>query len=492
MKQNSLYIFIGGFVAGILFRSFVNLGFSFSIFLIALSGAIFLATLREARRVSIAFFILAAGFGVLRFDIADLNKGNIVLDEVVRQEIIAEGILVDEPDERENHTKLIILLDTILVPTKSAVEDKIIVTADIHPRFSYGDKLRIKGELKKPKNFAGDDGQIFDYVSFLEKDDIFYQIFYPELELVSSGNGNVLKHTLFAFKKSFLEKVSRVIPDPQVSLLGGLVVGAKQSLGEKLQDDFRKTGIIHIVVLSGYNVTIVAEAIMRFFSFLPYVFGVLIGAIAIIFFAIMTGASATIVRASMMALLVLAARASARKYLITRALFLAGFLMLLHNPKILVFDSSFQLSFMATIGLIYLAPKIEKHFHLMPTKWQLREFAVATVATQIFVLPMILYKMGMLSLVALPVNLLILMFIPLTMLLGFLTGMIGFASTLLSFPFAFITNALLMYQLKVVDIFASLPFSAIEIDYFPLWAAVFVYIIYGLFILKLNKPDSLQ
>ncbi|MDP6387967.1 MAG: DUF4131 domain-containing protein, partial [Candidatus Pacebacteria bacterium] len=158
MKQNSLYIFIGGFVAGILFRSFVNLGFSFSIFLIALSGAIFLATLREARRVSIAFFILAAGFGVLRFDIADLNKGNIVLDEVVRQEIIAEGILVDEPDERENHTKLIILLDTILVPTKSAVEDKIIVTADIHPRFSYGDKLRIKGELKKPKNFAGDDG----------------------------------------------------------------------------------------------------------------------------------------------------------------------------------------------------------------------------------------------------------------------------------------------------------------------------------------------
>ena len=262
------------------------------------------------------------------------------------------------------------------------------------------------------------------------------------------------------------------------------MVGAKQSLGDELQEDFRKTGIIHIVVLSGYNVTIVAEAIMRFFAFLPHMFSLSLGAISIIFFAILTGGSATIVRASMMALFVLLARATGRTQTITRALFIAGFLMLLHNPKILVFDSSFQLSFTATLALIYLAPKIEKHFHLLPTRFQLREFAVATVATQIFVLPMILYKMGTLSLVALPVNLLILVFVPITMLFGFITGMLGFVSTIISLPFAFITNALLTYQLKVVDIFASLPVAAIEINYFPIWIAVLIYIIYGIVIWK--------
>lgn len=487
MKQKFLYVIIGGFAVGVLFRSFFNLGFSFSVFLIALSGALFFLhftlqqeqSLLEYKGLSfmIALFIISAGFGVLRFDVADLNKGSAALDKKVGREVVLDGIIVDEPDERESNTRLIVELS----PKQGLGQSKAIITTDIYPRFSYGDKIEVKGELLKPKNFIGEDGNSFDYVSYLAKDDIFYQMFYPEVELIERGHGNPVKRILFAFKRSFLEKVGRVIPDPQVSLLGGLVVGAKQSLGEKLQEDFRKTGIIHIVVLSGYNVTIVAEAIMRLFSFLPYVFGVSIGAIAIVFFAIMTGASATIVRASMMALLVLLARATGRTSAATRALFLVGFLMLLHNPKILVFDSSFQLSFTATLALIYLAPKIEKYFHLIPTKWQLREFAVATAATQIFVLPMILYKMGTLSLVALPVNLLILVTVPLTMLFGFITGIVGFVSTFLSFPFAFATNALLTYQLKVVDIFASLQFAAIEINYFPIWIAVLIYTIYGLF-----------
>ena len=224
---------------------------------------------------------------------------------------------------------------------------------------------------------------------------------------------------------------------------------------------------------------------MRFFSFLPHLAGISIGAIAIIFFAIMTGASATIVRASIMALLVLLARATGRTYAITRALFIAGFFMILHNPKILVFDSSFQLSFMATLGLIYLEPKIEQYFKLVPTKWQLREFATATVATQLFVLPLILYKMGDLSLVALPVNMLILAFVPLTMLFGFLTGVLGFVSTILSLPFAYVTYALLTYQLKVVELFASLPFASLHINHFPVWAMLFIYMVYALLLWKL-------
>jgi len=197
--------------------------------------------------------------------------------------------------------------------------------------------------------------------------------------------------------------------------------------------------------------------------------------------------TATVVRASFMALLVLLARATGRTYAITRALFIAGFFMILHNPKILVFDSSFQLSFTATIGLIYVAPKIEQYFKLVPTRWQLREFATATVATQLLVLPMILYKMGDLSLVALPVNLLILASIPITMLFGFLTGIIGFMSTFLSLPFAFVTYALLTYQLKVVDLFASLPFASLHVNSFPLWGALLLYALYGLLIWKLNE-----
>ncbi|MEK7147475.1 MAG: ComEC/Rec2 family competence protein, partial [Patescibacteria group bacterium] len=102
-------------------------------------------------------------------------------------------------------------------------------------------------------------------------------------------------------------------------------------------EKFRTVGVIHIVVLSGYNITIVAEFIMRLLAFLPRAARLAGGALAIILFAVMTGGSATIVRASLMAILVVVARATGRIYGITRALLLAGFLMVLHNPKILVF-----------------------------------------------------------------------------------------------------------------------------------------------------------
>ena len=166
-----------------------------------------------------------------------------------------------------------------------------------------------------------------------------------------------------------------------------MTVGAQESLGEKLQDNFRKTGIAHIVVLSGYNVTIVSEAIMRVFSFLQNVFKFSFGGIAIIFFVLMTGASATAVRAGIMAILVIIARITGREYDALRALLIAGVIMIIQNPKILAFDSSFQLSFMATLGLLYVSPRIYKYFKFITTKFQFRELVVSVIATQLLFCP---------------------------------------------------------------------------------------------------------
>lgn len=487
-----IYIFISGFGLGILFRSFFNFGFSFSLFILLLSFSLFIffQYSRRKRIILLAFLLLlGVSLGLVRFDVADVRHGDTFLSELIGERIIVEGIVIDEPDERENHTKLTVIFESVF---DKKVKSKALITIDSYPQFSYGDKIYIEGKLAVPKKFTTDNKNVFDYPAFLSKDGIFYLMFYPKVTLISSGGGNVVKRTLFSLKNEFLERISRVIPEPQASLLGGLVVGAKQSLGDELQDDFRKTGIIHIVVLSGYNVTIVAEAIMRFFAFLPSMLSLSLGAFTIVLFAIITGASATIVRASIMALLVLLARATGRTYTITYALFIAGFFMILQNPKILVFDSSFQLSFMATLGLIHLAPQLEKYFKLVPTKWQLREFATATIATQLFVLPLLLYKMGELSLVALPVNMLVLVFVPLTMLFGFLTGMMGFLSTTLSLPFAYISNALLSYELWVVDIFASLPFASVQIDTFPAWLAILFYVLYGFLIFFFMKRQQIS
>jgi len=493
----NLIVFISGFLGGILFHSFFDLSYYFSLFWLLVGGSIFayslLFNIRIRRVFTVALFLVSIGLGLLRYDISDFYKGNLLLDNFVGKEIKALAFVSEEPDEREFNTRLIISFQKLFIENGwIEINSKAIISVDQYPVFSYGDEVEIVGILKKPENFENENGREFNYVAYLAKDGIFYQMSNPKIKLVSRDKGNLVKEKLFAIKNAFLKSVQKIIPEPHSALLGGLVVGAKESLGKNLLDAFRKTGIIHIVVLSGYNITIVAEAIMRAFSFLPRFVGISLGSLSVIFFAIMTGASATIVRASIMALLVILARATGRVYEITMALCLAGFVMVLHNPKILIFDPGFQLSFLATIGLIYLAPKIEKYFKFVPTEWGFKEFAIATVSTQIFVLPLIMYQTGELSLVSLPVNLLILVFVPATMLFGFLSGVVGFISTLFAMPFAFVAYALLAYQLKVVEIFSSLSFSSVHIEFFPLWLALAIYAVYVFMIYKMQKNASKQ
>ena len=488
-------IFVG-FVVGILCRSFFNFGIAFSFFLFFLGMCLFLLDKLDSeanisgRKFMLAFFVLAAGIGMLRFDFSDYGARNPILETMLNKEVTLRGIITDEPDERADSFRLVISLDSFVEGDKATnTSGKILLVAPLYPKLHYGDKLEFRGYVTKPKVIVENSGRFFDYPGYLAKEGIYYQVNRAQISLISSGEGNFIKKNLFALKNVFLAKVGNVLPEPHASLLGGLLVGAKRSLGDNLLLDFRRAGVIHVVVLSGYNITIVAQSVMKFFSFLPWFFGQASGAFSIILFAIMTGGSATVVRASIMALLVIFAKTISRRYDIKRALLFAGLIMVFQNPKILVFDSSFQLSFMSTVALIYVSPLLEKYFSFVTEKFNLRSVVVATLATQIFVLPMLLYKMGEFSLVALPVNILILSFIPATMLFGFLSGMVGFISATLAFPFAYITFALLEYELRVVGLFSHLTFAAFAVPSFPLWLAVFVYMFYiaAIFIIHRRK-----
>jgi len=295
------------------------------------------------------------------------------------------------------------------------------------------------------------------------------------MEVVSSGNGNPIKNTLFSLKEKFLEKMNFAIASPENLLMGGLILGEKSSFNKVLRQSFVDTGTIHIVALSGYNVTIVAEWFMKLFSFLPKNLGIGMGILAILLFILMTGGSSTAIRAGIMATLVLIARATGRNYDVARALILAGVFMILLNPFVLVYDVSFQLSFIATIAVIFFTPRIEKYFLWVPTFFKLRDIVSVTSAAYIFVLPFILYKMGNLSLVALPANILILPFIPFTMLLGFITSFLGVIWYVLAVPFGYVSYLFLHYELGVVNFFSNLPFAAFSIPNFPLILTVLIY-----------------
>lgn len=459
------------FLCGVLLRSIQEIPQTVLWITLGCSIGIFLFWLFFRRRIFVysACGLFCIGLGALYLSFVDARQPKDVFDDFLETEVSFEGVIVHEPDRRENSQMITVSFDEV----------KVLVSTELYPEFSYGDKVFVEGTLTKPKNFITDAGKEFDYIQYLGKDGIFYTVSFADVSLISAGHGNSVKMFLYTVKKKFLGILGRLFESPQSSLLSGLLLGTKQSLGDELEESFIRTGLIHIVVLSGYNVTIIAEAIMRMLGFLPLVASVTVGSFSIALFAIMTGAGATIVRASIMAILALIARATGNAFSITRALMLAALLMVLQNPYILYFDISFQLSFLATLGLIYVSPRMEKYLKWIPDRYGIRSIASATLATQIFVLPFLLYTMGTLSLIAPLTNILVLPLIPGTMLFGFLAGVVGFISQVFAVPFVFVAHILLSVEIGIVQFFSRLSFASVSIRHIPL---ILVFVLYlGIF-----------
>lgn len=284
---------------------------------------------------------------------------------------------------------------------------RVIISAEPYSDFKYGSRVVVVGALELPENFETDTGKTFDYVSYLKKDRIFYVINKPAIKVVAIGEGNKVYTLLFAIKQAFIRNLNEIIPFPESRLAAGLTVAGKKALPQNVQEDFMKSGTMQVVVLSGYNVTIIAETFAMILSKFPKIIASTTGGIGIVLFTIMAGASATIVRGSVMALLVLIAGLYGRQYNINRSLIATAVVMLLHNPMLLVYDPSFQLSFLSTIGLIHFSPVFEKYFEWVTERFQFRSATVATVSTQIFVTPFLIFGSGEISSVAVGANLLV-------------------------------------------------------------------------------------
>ncbi|MEK7609966.1 MAG: ComEC/Rec2 family competence protein [Patescibacteria group bacterium] len=455
----------------------------------------------------------------------------------LKQTVNGTGIVAAEPERKESGQVFVILVNNLSIASTSKLSDQkscakdilIRVKTKLYPRFVYDDNISFTGKISKPFNFSNAGGRSFDYKGYLAKDEVFYEIksavveklentdnrsvalvgvmdsfdlseakrrrnssrqesvaspFARFGEIIGSITGKI-SSILFSIKRHFVANLEQTLGEPHSALAAGLVVGEKSTLGKDLLNDFRIVGLIHIVVLSGFNITIVGDAMRRTLSFLPRVWGIGIGGIGIALFGVMVGGGATVVRSCFMAGIALSADLIRRDYNVTRALIFAGLIMLIQNPLILLHDPSFQLSFLATLGLILLASPIEKKLTLIPEKFGIRGIVASTIATQIFVSPFILYAMGQISIIGMVANILVLPLIPATMLFVFLTGSIGFISHPFSQLFGWISHLLLTYELKMVEWFAQIPFASANLPAFSGWWAIGFYgVIMGVLIIK--------
>jgi competence protein ComEC len=531
LKDRILYLACFGFGAGVLLRSFLHIDFRamlfiglIYIFLILFFGLI----LKKNWDILISIFMLAFLLGILRFHLADV-QAPAVFEAQVNKNVSFSALIVDEPAKNASQVKLIAETNSGIetnTGTKTNTETGegtsstgieastsaktlgtgargqanlkshtnvrtnaetpktgIVVFTKIDRGFHYGDEIKMTGKLEKPANFMTDQDMEFDYVNYLRKDGIFYTMHNPKIEISSSGHGNFVKQVLFSVKERFDMAMTKAVPTPESTVMGGIILGERYAFSPSLRQSFMDTGTIHIVTIGGYHVTLVAQWIMEIFGFLPKYAGIGTGIISIFLYVIATGGAQTSIRAGIMATLALVASATGRMYAAGRALILAAVIMILINPFVLAYDMSFELSFMATIAIIFLSPLIEPYFQWIPWKW-LRDIVAITSSMYVFALPFILYRMGNLSLVALPANILIVPLMPLSMISGFITGFVGLVSPAFAILPGKIAYALLYYQINAISILAHLPFAAVAIQNFSL---ALVIIIYGIFLLIFFK-----
>lgn len=418
------------------------------------------------------------------------------------QTIHFSGVIVAEPEAREFNTRLLVKVSRSDLSTPAELAGKkILITLDRYSptTFSYGDELDITGTLELPENFTGQTGREFDYVNYLASKGVSFQAKMPRVQVIGHDPPSRVIAALIKIKQAFVARIESALSEPQSSLASGILIDGKRAVSASMQDEFKRAGIVHIVVLSGYNVTVVVDAIFKMFTlFLPRVASIGAAAGGVILFALMTGATSTVIRASVMALLALLSRANFKNYDPGRALFLAALVMVLFNPRLLLHDPSFQLSCLATFGVIFIVPVYERFFRWLPERFGVRELVASTVIVQCFLLPLLIYMSSTVSLVALPVNFIVTPVVPVAMLASFIAACAAFVFSpaiasflpLLVTPFSFPAHVILSYILFVAHFSSALSFAQVEVGSLSGFFMLVVYAVIGVGTWRLQEKNK--
>lgn len=385
--------------------------------------------------------------------------------------VVVEGRVADDVDVRATGVRVTVAVETI---NEAMAEGKVLAVLPPDTKLQYGDTVSVRGKLQEPKSFETNTGRTFDYPGYLRARGISAVMQYAVLRDKQEGNASILR-VLFTIKRSFEGALQRVMREPMVSLMKGFLLGEKSGLSDSLTQAFVIAGLIHVVVLSGYNIGVVSEWTLRFFAlFVRRRAALGATAVVIILFALMAGGGMATIRAMLMGLISILGRYLHRPALALRSLCVAVLAMLLWNPLV-VFDAGFVLSVLATLGIVTIGNWVEARMSWLK-KGILRSTAATTIAAQLFVLPALLYYTGVLSLVSVPANIVFLPFVPLAMLLGFIAGLLALIHPFMALIPALAADTLLRAMIWLTEFAASLPLAAAIVPAFPAWAAIAAYI----------------
>ncbi len=405
--------------------------------------------------------------------------------------MIVTGRIANAPDKRADVIRYTVAAETVRETATGATVQVsgLVLVKDtaMWPAYAYGQTIEVTGMLEKPEQI--DD---FAYDRYLSRYGIYaLQKAYKIRPLTQTG-GNAIYGRLIGMRETVERQITLLLPEPQASFLMGLLTGSRRGMPERLTDNFKITGLSHIVAISGFNITIIISILGTLLFFLPLRWRFLPSVIAIVAFTLFVGSSASVVRASVMGILGLVALQAGRLNHARLAILWTAFFMLLWNPKYLWYDAGFQLSFLAVLGLTECGDVLAKWLQKVPETLGIREGLAMTLSAQVFAVPWIIGLFGTLSLISPVANILVAPFIPLSM----LTGTLAVLGSWIWFPlgqlFAYVTWLLLTIVIVICDILANVPYASVTLPGIGIWVTAGYYVLLVGYLIPRNKVPSIK
>ncbi|MGB7874097.1 MAG: ComEC/Rec2 family competence protein [Anaerolineales bacterium] len=492
------------FLAGIVFAS--QLSLTYDIWTI-LAGVFLLIALRP-RKPAEWFHLSTRTYLIIVLSLASFCLGG--LNYQLRQpkidafhiawyndreyDLLVTGVLAEPPDYRDTYTNL--RLNVEAVDTGSGdlpVEGELLARVFPNEAYEYGDRIRIRGKLVTPP-----ENEEFSYRDYLARQGVHSYMSQTEVTRLPGEGGNPVRKEIYAFKDKALANIYLIFPDPEASLLAGILLGVDTGLPRDLQQAFKDTGTAHIIAISGFNIAIIAGLFFTLFSrVLGQLRGSILAILGIALYTFLVGADAAVVRAAIMGSIALLIRLLGRRNDGLNALMLSAVIMAIFNPHI-PWDVGFQLSFFATLGLILYAEPFQNWAVNTITRYTspgtaqkvaapISEYILLTLAAQLTTLPIMAYHFKRISLVSLIANPFILPVQPAVMIVGGLAVILSLIWLPLGAVAAFGAWPFVAYTIRMVELFDLLPNGVIVLGDFSLWLVILFYT--ALFTWTLARPQ---
>jgi competence protein ComEC len=372
------------------------------------------------------------------------------------------GQIVEAPERQLLETRYVVSVESILAEKEwIPIKGKVLATDPFGwPPHFIGDTVSVRGKLSVPNP------AIPGYTRYLALRDIRATMPRATLTTVpgrTTSHWHRFLRGLTAVRTFFEAGINRMQPEPHASLLAGLLTGNRSGLPADVTEEFRRSGISHIIAISGYNITIILSVMGGLLFFVPKRLRFWLLAIGIVLFTFFVGGGATVVRAAIMGILGLLALHAGRTTSMRLLILWTAFFMLLVKPAALTDDVSFQLSFLSIIGLSELSPWLSRILKFLPKQLSIREAFTATLAAQIATLPVTVLTFGSISLIAPVTNLLVAPLVPLAMLFGFIGTVLGMVFAPAGLAVSYFAWCFLEAIFLIAHALATIPWSSISI-----------------------------